>query len=157
MQLELERPKEAFSVDTSSFMAINENYEGVEREVVWAHVIELITQGRLKTTRVVMVELKRNDADAHARLIPHRRTLVVSDSQLAAAAGRIARQFPKMSRPLSPREKADQWVVALGQVKGLTVVTQEANAPGKIPATCRALELDCIRLDQMLARADRPA
>lgn len=138
-------------------MAINENYAGAERENVWVRVIELISQGRLKTTRLVMVELKRNDADAHARLRPHRRTLVVSDAALAVAAGRIARQFPKMSRPLSPREKAGQWVVALGEVERLTVVTQETNAPGKIPATRRALELDCIRLDQMLARAGRRA
>lgn len=157
MQLGLEPPKEGFAVDTSSFMAIGENYDGREREAVWQRVIELVTRGRIKTVRLVMEELRRNDADAYSRLAPLRRLLVVVDDELAGAAGRIARQFPRMARPLSTREKADQWVVAVGEVKGLTVVTQEGNAPGKIPATCRALELACIRLHQMLERAGGPA
>lgn len=138
-------------------MAIGENYDGPEREAVWQRVIELATGGRIKTVRLVMEELRRNDADAYGRLAPLRRILVVVDDELIGAAGRITRQFPRMARPWSPREKADQWVVALGEVRGMTVVNQEGKAPGKIPATCRALELDCIRLDQMLERAGGPA
>jgi len=109
-----------------------------------------------KTVRLVMDELKRNDPDAYARLAPLRRVMLVPDAELARAAGRITRQFPKMARPYSTREKADQWVVALAETIGLTVVTQEGNAPGKIPAACKVLEIDCIRLDEMLARTAGP-
>ena len=98
-------------------MAINETYDAAQRAAVWEGVIELITEGPLKTTR----------------------------------------QFPRMARPLSPREKADPWVVALGEVKRFTVVAQEGDAPNKIPAVSKVLEILCIRLDEMLARtAGRP-
>lgn len=156
MQLGLEPPLEGFSVDTSSFMSINENYEGEEREAVWQRLFELIQEGRIKVARLVMVELTRNDPDAARRLAPLRGLLVVSDRELATVAGRTARQFPKMSRPWPVREKADPWVVALGQVRSLTVVSREGGAPGKIPATCKALELDCIKLGELLGRTEVP-
>jgi hypothetical protein len=95
MQPELELHQERFAIDTSSFMAINEHFQGSEREAVWQQVHRLIAGGRIKTTRLVMQELRRNDDDAYRRLAPRLRALVVSDQDLALVAGRIARQFPK--------------------------------------------------------------
>lgn len=99
-----------------------------------------------------MEELRRNDPDAYRRLAQLRTKLVVSDGELGNAAGRIANRFRGMSRPLSPHEKADQWVVALGEMRGLTVVTQEGDRPGRMPSVCKELELPCTKLDEMLQR-----
>jgi len=112
----------------------------------------MIDAGRLKTVALVMDEVSRHDPPAFERLSPVRARFVVHDTELLEAVGRIYRGFPQMSRPLSPRPKADPWLVALGRVRSLTVVTEEANRPGKIPHACQQLGLQCCTLSQMLAQ-----
>jgi hypothetical protein len=117
-----------------------------DSEPLWQGITLLIERGRLKTVGYVLDELKRNDRACYDHLKRYRRTLVVPDAELFGRVGHIAFQFPEMARPRNRSNKADPWVVALGEVRRLIVVTDELDRKGKIPHACRALKVPCINL-----------
>jgi hypothetical protein len=116
VQLFPDEERLGYAIDACSFIAISENYQVAEQEDIWLLLDGLAGTGRLKTVRLVLDEVKRNNADVYKRLSPWRRRLVVQDRELITAVGPIIRQFPRMSRPWSTHSKADPWLIALARV-----------------------------------------
>lgn len=83
--------------------------------------------------------------------IPH-------DVQVQQEAANIVNTFPGMIDPYAVHDEADRWIVALAKCKGFTVVTHETSArikknpprPLYIPDICRALNVDCINLVELM-------
>ncbi len=138
-------------MDASSLLGIAEQFTPAEQDEIWALLERLVDAQRLKTVRLVVEEVRRNDDITFRRLVSVRQRIVVADAELTSSVGPIVQRFPRMSRPWSTRDKADPWLVALAQAQSLTVVTEEADRPGKIPHACRQLGVGCCTLAKMVA------
>lgn len=70
------------------------------------------------------------------------------DSAIQLRAAEIINRFPSLTDPSRTRGRADPFVIALAQERGLSVVTVETSKPTKprIPDVCQQLGIDCIDL-----------
>ena len=93
-------------------------------------------------------------AKSHARLI----VPLTVDIQQAGAS--IEARYPDLLDPKSPYQSADAYVIALAQLRGGIVVSQETSAAEKrkapkdhyIPDVCRELGVPCINLLGLMRR-----
>lgn len=140
-----------YAIDTSSVMGIEGCTDPAD---VWAGLDALVAAGRLFTVKVVFDELRRNDPSCHDQLHRHYSKIVVPDTELWALVGPLAMRYPEMSKPFSFRDRADAWILALAQLKGLTVVCEERNdgprRPRSMSYVCEQEGIPCINLDGLV-------
>lgn len=89
-----------------------------------------------------------------------RSKLFVPTAELLTAARAIQGRFPGLIDPKAEFEEADAYVIALAQIRGGIVVTQETSASEKtkpkrsayIPDLCREMGIFCISFLGMIRR-----
>jgi len=126
-----------YSIDTNSLMDWQARYSALVREEL--------------------------DAVGTAGLIQWARAsagMFVPTGELLASALAIQNQFTGLRDPRAEYEEADAYVIALAQIRGGIVVTQETPAAEKnrprrthfIPDVCRELGVPCISLLGLMRR-----
>ena len=149
-----------YSIDTSAILhAWIRAYPPDVFVGVWELIDELIDQGVLIATEEVRVELERkHDAPYHwARLRDD--MFVPVDRRIQEAVHRLLGSYKRLVDTRKNRSGADPFVIALAQIEGCTVVTNEAPT-GKlekpnIPDVCAALGLRCISILEMIVEQGR--
>jgi len=141
-----------YVVDSSAWFNMSGRSDS---ERAWAIIITLIERERLVDPSEVIEEVKLDD-EMWRRLEPYERLLrfVRTDEAYLKLAGAIAGEFPGMACIRSRKDKADPWVVALGEIERFTVVTDETSdrrPSRKIPTACKKRGVLCISLAEMLA------
>lgn len=115
---------------------------------------ELVAEGCLTATEEVLVELGKKDDDVYDWAKARREMFIPIDQPTQVALAAILERFERLVNTQRNRSTADPWVIALAQVEGCTVVTGESpsGSPSrpKIPDVCRALDIRCISLLQMI-------
>ena len=123
----------------------------------WTLVEEAIDDGRVIVPRAVYVELLVYDDDVAGLIKRHSAAVVEPSKRVQRRAGEFQAQFPKPGT----RNKADPFILAEAEARGVTVVTYEgttfAGIPTKqwdraMPGICKHFGIPCCTLPQALER-----
>ena len=120
----------------------------------------LVNAKRFVAPELVLEELGAVGTAELAGWAGQRPELWVPTAEVLAAALGIQNRFPGLRDPKAEFEEADAYVIALAQLRGGIVVTQETSAAEKrnpkrshfIPDVCRELGLPCISLLGLMRR-----
>lgn len=96
---------------------------------VWERIEEALKDGRIVAPREVFNELVEMDDDVTAWAKPMKAHFVEPSEPVQRRAGVIESMFPKPGI----RNKADPWVIAEAEARGLTVVTYEGSSFSGVP------------------------
>lgn len=113
---------------------------------LWERLEGLIDQGTIVAPDEVFEEIAKKEDEVHEWAKARRdRLFVPIDDAQAACVREIVNGYPNILR--SGRNRADPFVVALAQVRGLTVVTEEgldgSDRRPKIPYVCGLRSVAC--------------
>ncbi len=154
--------EQVYVIDVSAIMNLQGYNKGTaftqnpkEREAAWANLVTMIQTGRVVTVFAAKGELERRSRDCYYRLKPYLRVFAKHDTtELIIRAGQICEQFPTLVPrfdQLIDREPADPYLIAYGEINGVTVVTDEKHKKDRtpqnrsgdhIPDVCDALNVD---------------
>jgi len=115
---------------------------------LWDRLEALARAGEIVSPREVLEELSQKDDGIHQWAKARQDLLFVElDDEVQDATSAILGRYPLLVKASAQRTQADPFVIALAQVRGIAVVTQER--PGKptrpkIPDVCGALQVECI-------------
>lgn len=148
-----EEGPQSYCVDTSSLIAAwHELYPIENFPGFWGNIDALIAAGRLWAPDEVLIETKPKSDELH-NWLRDRSTMFVkldSDARLQPVVSAILRAFPRLVGELKDRTRADPFVIALAEVRGLCVVTQESpmSTPERprIPLVCGARDVNCLNI-----------
>ena len=146
----------SYSVDTSALMdAWVRYYPPDVFGTLWTRLDELGKSGRLLAIDEVRRELEKKDDELY-KWVSARPTMIVTlDEALQGASTPIINRFPSLTNTKTVMSgSADPFVIALAQVRELTVVTSEKSKPSKprIPDVCKVLGVPCITLVEMFRK-----
>lgn len=139
-----------YSIDTSAILDTRVRYYPPDVfPALWRHLEQLIDQGLLLATEIVLDELekKADEVREWARKRPH--MFIATDLKIQEIVRRILRTYPSLVDPEKTGPEADPFVIALAQRKACAVVTGErpGRNPAKrphIPDVCGALGMRCL-------------
>jgi predicted nucleic acid-binding protein len=152
-------PRTRYVIDTSSF--VDAGLES-DPEKVWTGLMRLCRDGGAFTVSYVYPELKRMSESVPPKLPLHRyeelkrlkQRIIVPDPDIIMEAGRINSAYPKLGDMFDRRNRADPWIIAAAKMKGLTVVTEEADTgrrkTHKIPWICDQEGVGWIRVSRLV-------
>lgn len=135
-----------YVLDTSIWIRIWQNHPPDIFVGLWAQLDASIAAGHIRCPEEVLHELERGTDDL-ADLLRQRAGLVAPlDEALQAAVAHVQTECGDLADEDGERNRADPFVVALGQMLNGTVVTGErprrdANARRKIPDACAHLHV----------------
>jgi hypothetical protein len=124
------------------------------RERIWKGLEKLIVDGRLRTVYAVKDEIKRKCPPAYLRLEPLAKDFYLQDTVvLFAEVTQVLIVSPDWTKKLNSakpnRDMADPYIVALAQLDGYAIVTNELhkdkrkNKKGdRIPDVCERLKMN---------------
>jgi len=143
----------SYSLDTNTLLtAWNQNYRPANFPGFWERLDRLIEAGRAFVCEEVKLELERKDDDVTEWLKGRSHGIVELENDQLILARALASQFPVLAKERLGRRRADGFVIALAQWKGLTVVTAENHrGPEKIPNICSSASVPCMSLADMIA------
>jgi hypothetical protein len=139
-----------YSLDTSSAVEPwQRRYPSDVFPTLWnTYLPGLIASGDLNASEEVHQELSRQDDDVLAWAESQPGLFVELDGAVQSAVKAILGSHSTLVDIRSGRSGADPLVIALAQVNGATVVTEEQPKPTKprIPDVCAALGVPCINM-----------
>lgn len=149
----------AYSIDTSSLIwAWRFAYPPQRFPSVWAQVENLIRNGDLKASPMVLKELERQEDELSAWAAAKRELFIDLDEDQQREVRDTMAGYPGLVRPSEDRVNADPFVIALARCRGWTVVSEErpSGNPGtpKIPNVCAARGVRCINLLGLMTDLD---
>ena len=144
--------------DTSAFInGWRYHYRPDTFPSVWDRIGEAMTNGRIVSPRMVLVELKEKDDEVHTWAKERAALFVDPSPPVQAEVGQIQAMLPNPG----VRDRADPFVMAEAKVRGFTVVTYEGTntftgrrtkrADEKMPGMCRRLGIGCCIVPDALA------
>lgn len=147
-----------YSLDTSAFLdGWLRNYPPETFKTLWDKLIpSLIESGDLRATDRLVVELERQDDDAHEWVKSHSGLIIPTDKAIQLRVRKILRDFPNLTKTYQrgTRSGGDPFVIALAEKEGLKVVAGEkaSNNPNKpkIPDVCSALGIETLSFLELI-------
>jgi hypothetical protein len=155
-----------YSIDTSALMAWwMRRYPPEIFPAIREAMEKLIADGKLLANEYVLTELGGKDDPLFDWAKRQSGLFVKTDAAVQQKAQYLIRTYPLLIDTESPRPmQADPFIVALAQVKGLTVVTEETFAHTKltgkrrkrtyIPDVCANENIPCLSFLEMM-RAEK--
>lgn len=151
-----------YSLDTSFFMDWQARFYPVDIFQTLQQRVESL----IATQQCVAVGLVHEEIDAvgtpdlRAWAKRHHGLFVPVSAEIQKAGAAIEGRYPDLMDPKSPYQSADAYVIALAQIAGGVVVSQETSASQKknpkrnyfIPDVCRELGVHCVDLLGMMRR-----
>jgi len=154
-------PPMPYAIDTSSFMDWHDRYYPTD---VFPGLVmrmdALIAQNRLLTADMVREEIEAMGSAGLQAWAKSRKTVFDPTGRHLAHTLTIQGAYPGLRDPKARFDEADAYVIAVAQMTGGIVVTQETEAAMKknpkrthfIPDVCRALGIPCINILGMMRR-----
>ena len=151
-----------YSLDTSFFMDWQARFYPVDVfQSFEQKVEELIAAKRCLAVALVQEEIDAvGTPDLRSWAKKHRGLFVPMSPEVQKTGAAIEARYPDLMDPKSPYQSADAYVIALAQLNGGVVVSQETSASQKrnpkrdyfIPDVCRELGVHCVDLLGMTRR-----
>ena len=146
-----------YCFDTSVFInARQRDYPPDVFPTVWNNIEQLIRNLHILAPEEVRVELERKDDEVLKWALERAYMFIPIDAAIQLAVTDILRQYPRLIDTRKGRSGADPFVVALAQIRDLTVVTYEKKTVNmdkpNIPDVCNALSIEQVRLVDLARR-----
>ncbi len=145
-----------YCVDTSSLIAAwQERYPIENFPKFWDRMGGLIEDGRLISPIEVFNEIKKRSDELHGWLKSRKGAIFRElDDDVQIEVANVLQRFPRLVAEKKLRTSADPFVIALAQITGHQVVTEEKptgslNRPN-IPDVCAQLSLSTIGILQLI-------
>lgn len=144
-----------YSIDTNSLMDWQARYFPADVfPGLFANMDQLVASNRLVAPELVREEAAKVGTTGLQEWVEAHASMFVGTSTLLQRAIAIQGQFPGLRDPKAEFEEADAYVIALAQLRGGIVVSQETSASEKhrprrthyIPDVCRELGISCFNL-----------
>jgi hypothetical protein len=146
----------SYSVDTSALLDWWVRYYPPDVFLSLKRQIEaLADNGKFLIIDEVQRELQKKDDDLYKWTSDDPNMIVAIDTEIQSQARVVIKHYPSLTQTKSAMGgSADPFVIAMAQVRGLTVVTAEAPRPSRprIPDACRGLAVPCINLLELFRR-----
>ena len=128
---------------------------------MWNKFDDLIEEGRLISSKEVLLELKKRDDDLFDWANERQQIFIdIEDDALQVKMAYLLGTYPRLVDTRKNRSGADPFVIGVAAVHtpNLIVVTQE-GATGKIdkphiPDVCNAENIECINILELITRED---
>jgi hypothetical protein len=140
-----------YSLDTSGFLdAWVRHYPRDVFPGIWGRLDHAAEDGTLLASDEVLRELEKKDDGAFGWMKAHPAMVVPIDTDIEAAVIDLMMRYPRLVDTKKGRSGGDPFVIAVAQVRGLTVITGEyatgkTEAP-RIPDVCKEIGVPCIRM-----------
>jgi O-methyltransferase involved in polyketide biosynthesis len=141
-----------YSFDTSALIdGLERFYPEEQFETLWQRVDELVEAGRFVVSEEAWEEARVKDAAVKTWCEARKKEsmVVATDSKVAAEVKNILAAYPNLVKAMKNRNRADAFVIAVGSIRGATVVTGEGSdgtqSKPKIPFVCAGRGVPCIR------------
>ena len=152
--------KVIYSLDTSALIAaFHERYPIENFPSLWRKIEELIRNGRLKMSQIVLEEAMRDTEIKKWCDENHLKPdfQVPIDELVQEKVSEVLSEFPRLVDNRTGKSGADPWVIALAlTIENCIVLTEEnptdsKNRP-KIPDACAHFNLQCIKVVDLIKR-----
>lgn len=114
-----------YLIDTCVWVSFNDEHTLSD---VLGQLAPLAQAGQIKTHRKVLDELKRRWKPVHKevkKLPIQLKSGIEMAPEVVSLAGVLLHTYPFLGRALSPQNHADPWIIAVAEVNGWTVVTDD--------------------------------
>jgi len=143
-----------YSLDTSAFLnAWRRSYPPDVFPSLWDKLDKLAGEGIIIASEEVLVELERKDDEVYAWAQLHEQMFAPIDGVTQQIVRSILQRYPRLVDTRKNRSGADPFVIALAQIEGCTVVTNEVMSNNllrpHIPDVCAAMSIRYIDFLQM--------
>jgi hypothetical protein len=132
--------KKIYCIDTSALIAAwYERYKPNRFPKLWEQLDQLITEGRLVSSTLVLRECsKQRSEELHAWLKPREAMFIVPDETVQRKVDYIVNTYTALVTAGKEKFQADPFVIAQAKVNGCTLITEETGigSLGKIPGVC---------------------
>lgn len=146
-----------YSMDTSGWMdGWTRYYPPDVFPSLWERLAELVSDGLIKSSEEVYVEIEAKDDGLHDWLKTRKKDLLVPiDADVQETVAGLLADHPRLVDTLKGRSQADPFVIATAELLNGTVVTGEKPsynlARPRIPDVCRARgKVRCISFLDMM-------
>jgi hypothetical protein len=150
--------KKTYCVDTSALIAAwYERYKPNRFPKLWEQLDQLITEGRLVSSTLVLRECsKQRSEELHAWLKPREAMFITPDETVQGQVDYIVNTYTGLVSAGKEKFQADPFVIAQAKVNSYTVITEETGigSLAKIPGVCNAMKVECINLMQLIDEED---
>jgi len=141
-----------YSFDTSAFIEMGQLYPKDVFPTIWSKMESFMKNKIVLATDLVKDELELQHDDLFD-FIKKNNPFVTPNKQEQQAVAILIQMPDFLDWAKSGLYNADPFVVALGSIHNLIVVTQEkTTSPKKIPAACKALGVSCINFLEFLRK-----
>jgi hypothetical protein len=140
-------PDAAYTFDTSAFLQCWARF--YPRDVfpgLWDKLAGMLDRGEIVCPDEVLRELSKQEDELYKWLKEKPAVFLELDERIQDAASAILADHPYIAKEFARRTHADPFVVAVAQVHGLAVVTQEdrgSESKPRIPYVCDDLSIPC--------------
>jgi len=145
-----------YCIDTSALIAAwYERYKPNRFPKLWHQLDELITAKRLFSSIIVLDECSRRSPELHEWLKGRADMFLMPDVVVQTRVDHIVNTYTRLVEQ-GKKFAADPFVIAMAEVNGYTVVTEETGPDSlrKIPSVCRVLNVPSINLMELFDAED---
>jgi Domain of unknown function (DUF4411) len=147
-----------YCIDTSALIAAwYERYKPNRFPKLWDQLDQLITEGRLVSSSLVLRECsKQRSEELHGWLKPREAMFQAPDESVQVQVDFVVNTYTGLVSAGKEKFQADPFVIAQAKVNGYTVITEETGPASlaKIPGVCGAMKVPCINLMQLIDQED---
>jgi hypothetical protein len=151
-------PLPIYSIDSSALIhAWRRVYRPKNFGFVWEGFDVLIEQSRLCASIEVYNELEKKDDELFAWCKERKEEMFIDlDEDVQVIVAEIMRDHPRLVDTVKGRSGADPFVIALAETKkpSMVVITEEQPGKVRIPDVCRARNVRCSGLADMIEHED---
>jgi uncharacterized protein with PIN domain len=141
-----------YCVDTSALIAAwQERYPQENFPKFWERMDGLIRDGEMVAPMEVFIETKKRSDELHGWLKDRKSAMFYEiDDGVQEQAAMVLQQFPRLVGLKKQDTSADTFVIALAQVRGIPLVTEEKRTGNdrkpNIPDVCAFFGVECKNL-----------
>ena len=146
-----------YCIDTSALIAAwYERYKPNRFPKLWEQFDQLISAGRLFSSTLVLDECSRRSPELYAWLKERAAMFYAPNAAVQTRVAFIVNTYTGLVQQGKEKFAADPFLIAMAEVHGYTVVTEETGPDSlrKIPGVCRALSIPQINLMDLFDAED---
>jgi hypothetical protein len=149
-----------YTIDTSSFIVLGHYFPSVFQSF-WIMFNSSVNNNQIISTREVFRELDNENGKDHLRnwVFEKKYIFRIPSNEELAFVSEIFKvphfqQLLKQKQLLTSGPAADPFIIASAKINNACVVTEELNKKNsaKIPTVCEHFGIDCINLEELMAR-----
>lgn len=142
-----------YIIDACALIDASKNYPLSKKtfQSIWDKIAKMFEEGTLMSSAEIFDEVK--DKEISDWLKPYKGSFIPIDESIQNTTKKILEKFPNMiniNKNKKSSSNGDPFLIATAIEKSGIVVTNEKNAPNKIPFVCKSFGIESINLVQFI-------